>query len=192
MCFRFLPNSEETGALRGAPVFAADQRAWQRSKIMRATGHEILITEGSQSIQIRPCEQWFLLMPGHLQVAELIEERPFRAIVVDYHADVLQLMDLDDASPASKEAGATVPRESWEWWSHPDRQESMTRSLRAADVITTPFPEYIPALKAFTPRVVLLPDVKKGGSGPWLPFRKAWDKNVRIAIEEAILEREGR
>lgn len=130
---------------------------------------------------IYPCEVWLLLMPGRLQIAELLEEHPMGALIVDYHADVLSLTPRADHSPDSKQAGSTVPHESWEWWQQPEPQEAMSRSLAAADLITTPFPEYIPALKTFGHPVIHLPDTRPKD---WRAFRKAWANDVTAAIQE--------
>jgi hypothetical protein len=184
MCFRFLPNAEVTAELRGAPVFRQHQRILRRSPLLN--GHKIYLETSTEKVRISPCELWFILMPGHIRMAEILEERPFNAVIVDYHADVLNLLPFEDHSPESNQAGRTIPREAWEWWSQPEQQQAMRRALTAADVITTPLPELIPALKQFTHRTVHLPDTKRGKLDR---FRAAWENNVMAAAREATEEK---
>lgn len=174
-CIQVSYNNESIAELRGlhffkAVRFVARLAFWHK--------HRCEITMGAVGVDGCPTELLFITMPSSERVAAYLEYRNLHHMhtIVDYHGDVLRLAN-DDASPTMKEAGATVPQDGWEWWYHPDRQEAMTRSLRAAHVVTTPWPELIPALSRLNPRTVLLPDDhKKGGD-----FADGW-RNVMKAL----------
>lgn len=174
MCFRFIPNEIEAGELRGAPLF----REWKKSGYGRP--HEThIMTPGPHTMEITNCEAWFILMPGNTGVANYIASAK-HPIVVDYHGDVLRL--LPEVPPLDMVlAGLTVKPGAWEWWSQPEPQASIRRSLRSATIITTPWPDLVEPLREINPNVVLLPDYKPfiGGIG----FRSVWDQVNALLIE---------
>lgn len=75
-------------------------------------------------------------------------------------------------------------------WSVPERQESLTRGLVAADVITTSWAELVgPLAQRFAKTVIHLPDTHPGATKA---FRKAWNRQVIPAMRRAQEERRGR
>lgn len=179
MCFRFIPNHPDSCELRGAPAFRVAAK-WQRiaAWLHLDDQHDIIIQASSGEVRIRPCERWFVLMPGNTGMARLIESRLMAEVVVDYHGDVLNLLSNTEAGEAMRTAGDTNTPESRAFWKQPKVQGSLITSLQSADVITTPWPELVPKLLIFGHPVVLLPDTHPG---KLRPFRKAW-KNVNKAL----------
>lgn len=167
MCFRFIPNDADAGELRGAQLF----REWK--EIGYGHPHEThLMSPGMHSMEITNCEAWFILMPGNRAVADYVvgAQHP---IVVDYYGDVLRIAG-EHASDKMREAGLTVPVESWEWWATPEPRDSILRSLAAATIVTTPWPELVEPLREINPTVMLLPDYKPFLAS--LAFRLAWEQ----------------
>lgn len=185
MCFRFLPGNEPARQLRGGPLFERSAANWARWPLRwLSRGHIIWAHHPGESVRtvVRGCEGWFVPMPANPALSEILERRPFATLAVDYHADVLGLLHPDDASPDALRAGAHIGN-NWTWWNHPDRISALTRGLVAADVITTPWPEYLgPLVRTFGRPVFLLPDTHPGDVRA---FTRAWKGNVRPAMSSA-------
>lgn len=201
MCLRFLPGAEEYYDLRGGPVFErnADQvNGWLGRLLTHLNGgHRILLhnpdkSEGTTFVVdlSARCETWFLQMPSSPHLARILEDRPFNTLIVDYTGDALFLLHPDDAAPDMKRAGQAMTDVAWRWWSQPERQESLTRGLNAADVITTSWAGLVgPLAQRFGKPVIHLPDTRPGATKA---FRKVWNRQVIPAMRRAQEERRGR
>lgn len=167
MCFRFCPNAVEPGELRGAPLF----REWKRTRY--GYPHEThIMNPGMHSMEITNCETWFILMPGNRAVADYIVSAR-HPVIVDYHGDVLRLI-ADNPPIDMVLAGLTITPEVWEWWSQPEPQDSMRRSLEAATVVTTPWPHLVEPLREINNlNVMLVPDYNPLTEG--IEFRNRWE-----------------
>lgn len=186
MCLRFVPGNDVVYDLRGGPVFERELSAfhhrWLGWLVRAATrGHRVILhPPGTTETRIRGCETCFVPMPGNPTLAGVLESRAFYGVIVDYHADVLRLLHYDDAAPDMRKAGQTVPDEAWEWWAEPERQESLTRGLAAADVITTPWAGLVgPLGQRFGKPVIHLPDTHPGSTRA---FRRVWRREVAPAM----------
>lgn len=191
-CFRYLPNARSVYALRGGPLFEG------MGEVLNPDHGRIYITDPESppeaGVLVCRCgEIWFALMPSR-QVVEEIEKRDLcNAAIVDYYGDVLQLSH--NPSRESIRAGRTNTDAAWEWWYRPEQQETMKRALRAAAVVTTPWPHLINRLHAYNPHVVLLPDCHANlnlHARKYGPFRfaAAW-RNVVRELELWYVEKAG-
>jgi hypothetical protein len=160
-CIRYAHTGhQETAELRGLRSFKL-MRTLMR--LMRPLGSHGRVHIGAQIAN--PCldELLFLLMPATAPLADYIEtcqRLPGRSTVIDVHADVLRLLSTPSAEMVVSRDGRG-DREAWAWWARRDRQDALRRSIVAADVVTTPWPQMVNALRGLNPRVVLLPDFDK-------------------------------
>jgi hypothetical protein len=157
-CIRYAhPGHQRTAELRGLAVFKAAQVAL---KLLRPLGGHGRVNIGAE---IRnPCfdELLFIIAPSSPDVAEYIEwcnSQRYMSTVVDVVADTLGLLpDLHPEMQVSHDGRGD--QEAWAWWSHPDRQDALRRSIVAADVVTTSWPQLVEPLRELNPTVMLLPD----------------------------------
>lgn len=171
MCLNFCSHNPVVTELRGGPVFRRvqkGQRFWQRFGLFGE--HELNICLPGEPIPVRGCEVWFITSCPSVELAEKINNQ-FNLTVLDYHYDALHLNDDLDVPPDMRSAGDTNPPQAWEFWGHPDRQQGALAGLEAADVITTPWPSLVPALKQFGHPVFVLPDTHPG---KLRAFKKSW------------------
>ena len=160
-CIRYTHNGHaDTAKLRGSALFKMMRIGMAGRRLLGGHGHVRIGT----SIE-KPCsdELMFLLMPGTSQVADYVEwaaRSPFRSTIIDVHADVLQLL-----TPSQWDVDMMVSHDgrgdhaAWEWWAGGEPQAALRRSIAAADVVTTPWPQLVEPLRELNPTVELLPDL---------------------------------
>ena len=179
-CLRFMPNAPDVSELRGAPIFRLWRKMYAVGRFFGRHGriHIHDTFDAPLSFTRCPCEIAFITMPSNAAMAEFIEGPGWT--IVDYHGDVLGLLDPLDGPPDMVKAGHTVSSDAWVWWSQPPRQNALIRSLRAAHVVTTPWPALVEPLKTINRSVVLLPD--SHGTDPHFSraFMQAMEKIKRI------------
>jgi hypothetical protein len=167
---RYLTSGTDwVSELRGLQMFELLRR--QNTMARLSTGAKHGYVHIGNLIDRAPCsdELWFILMPGSSDVVDVIEWRDAQdsmPTIVDVHADVLRLVH--NPSDDMIRHGHSVTADAWEWWSDPERQETLTRSLRAADVITTSYAELVLPLRAYNENVVHLPDVQPDSASEFL------------------------
>lgn len=160
-CIDFLPNEIAAGELRGAQAFRNLASRNPEHRERHSHGITTVHKPGNTAVTICGHQVLFMLMPSSDDNAEFIRLSGFeigRAIVVDYYGDVLRLMQDSPRSPEMEKAGKTTSPETWEWWSAPERQAAMTKSLSFANVVTTPWAELVEPLRQFNDKVIHLPD----------------------------------
>lgn len=179
-CIRYAHTGHQrTAELRGLTVFKAAQAALT---LLRPFGGHGRVHIGAE---IRdPCsdELLFIIMPSSPEVADYIEwcnSQRCMSTFVDIVADTLGLLP-DPHSEMQVSHDGRGDQEAWAWWSDPDRQDALRRSIVAADVVTTSWPQLVEPLRELNPAVVLLPDCD-----PDNPFR-FWRK-FRQVMETATL-----
>jgi hypothetical protein len=157
-CMRYAHNGHQrTAELRGLRSFK-----WMRTfaRAARLLGSHGRVHIGAEIRDPCPDELLFLLMPATPAIADYVEackRLPGRSTVIDVHADVLRLLSAPPPEMLVSHNGRG-DRDAWEWWGRPDRQDALTRSIKAADVVTTPWTQMVEPLRDLNPNVVLLPD----------------------------------
>jgi hypothetical protein len=182
-CVRYAHvGDQRTAELRGLRAFK-----WMRTfvRAARLLGSHARVHIGAEIRNPCPDELLFLLMPATPALADYIEtcrRLPGRSTVIDVHADVLRLLSAPVPEMAVSHDGHG-DSDGWVWWSRPDRQDALTRSIRAADVVTTPWPQMVEPLRSLNPNVVLLPDFDNASPDRFmLGFRQ-----VKRALPSRIL-----
>jgi hypothetical protein len=153
-------NGDDRSAfLRGAPLFEVLQRRYLANPFRHTHRY---VTMDSAMLANGPADEvLFLFTPGVPVIAEELARRQkaHMPVIMDMHADLLQLLPEGAASDRMREAGETTTREAWAYWWHPDRQAVIHAAMDVVSVITTPWVELVSPLGLLTRcPVVYVPD----------------------------------
>jgi len=151
-CVRFaVPLCTEpipVARLRGLVVFRVLQVTQAVRRPFGGHGRTRIGPRVTDGVPPCPDEILFIVMPGDVSIATYLELRRRRGwvTVVDVTADVLGLITQDDYSDEMREAAKHNAPGAGEWWSRPESQDALVRSLRAAHVVTTSWEDLVSPL----------------------------------------------